>query len=266
MQSAMAAAATLVALAFSMATFERWLSRRRPHELVWSVALALFTAGAASLWLGAANGWNGATFRAFYLFGAIVNVPVLALGTVYLLGGKRRGNFWAAVVALGSAFAAGVLVVAPLEAPIPPDRLPRGSEVFGPLPRVLAAVASSVGALVVLGGAALSAWRLARTRRRDEPSDARPSAPRRLVAANLLIAGGTLVLGAGGLFNSVLDEMEAFAVTLVLGIALIFGGFLVATAPGGPRPATGARPDSEPARSAGRRSRAKFDRSPSPSS
>lgn len=217
MQTALAAGATLIALAFSLATFERWLARRRPHELAWTIALALFTAGSAALWLGAANGWNGATFRAFYLFGAVVNVPVLALGTVYLLGGRRRGNFWAATIALGSAFAAGVLVTAPFVGPVPVDRLPRGSEVFGPLPRILAAVASSGGALVVLAGAVLSAWR------------------RRLVVTNLLIAIGTLVLGAGGLFNSVLDEMEAFAVTLVLGIALIFAGFLLATA--GARPA-----------------------------
>src|SRR5205823_7594334 len=110
---------------------------------------------------------------------------------------------------------------------------PRGSEVFGPLPRVLAAVASSVGALVVLGGAAWSAWRLARGRRTGSTGRA-GAVTARLVGANLLIAGGTLVLGAGGILNSVLDEMEGFAVTLVVGISLIFAGFLLATA--APRP------------------------------
>ena len=232
-QTALAAAASLVALAFALSTFERWLDRRRPHELAWSIALAMFTAGSAALWLGAANGWDGPTFRAFYLFGAIVNVPTLALGTVYLLGGKRRGDRWAVVVGLASAFAAGVIAVAPLRHPIPAHRLPRGSEVFGPLPRVLAAVASSVGALVVLGGGAWSAWRLARGRRAGSTGGA-GAVTARLVGANLLIAGGTLVLGAGGILNSVLDEMEGFAVTLVVGISLIFAGFLLATA--APRP------------------------------
>jgi hypothetical protein len=52
----------------------------------------------------------------------------------------------------------------------------------------------------------------------------------RLAGANVLIAVGTLVLGAGGVLNSVLDEMEGFAVTLVVGITLIFAGFLVSTA------------------------------------
>src|SRR4029450_9982694 len=87
--TALAATATLLAGAFAAATFERWLERRRRHELAWSVALTFFAAGALSLWAGAALGWDGPTFRLFYLFGAIVNVPTLALGTVYLLAGRK---------------------------------------------------------------------------------------------------------------------------------------------------------------------------------
>jgi len=221
MQSALAAGAALVALAFAMATFERWLAAHKPHELAWSVSLLLFSLGAASLLVGAASGWNEWTFRLFFLFGAILNVPFLALGTVYLLGGRRRGNACALAIGLGGAFAAGVMMVAPLRAPVPVDQLPRGQEVFGALPRVLAAVASGGGAIVVIGGAAWSAWRFRR-------------GP--MLMANLLIAFATLVLSAGGLLNSVLEEMEAFAVTLVAGITVLFAGFLVAT--GSPPPGT----------------------------
>src|SRR5438105_15568099 len=113
-----------------MSTFERWLAGRRRHELVWSVAMALFFVGAAFLWVGASTGWTVPVFRGFYLFGAIVNVPVLALGTVYLLGRRRTGDCWAAAVALGAAFAAGVLVAAPAHSIAHPGRLPQGSEVF----------------------------------------------------------------------------------------------------------------------------------------
>lgn len=232
---ALASGATVVSVAFAGATFERWLRRRRRHELAWSVALALFACGALSLWAGAAVGWDGLTFRLFYLFGAIVNVPFLALGTLYLLLGRRRGDRWAVVITLACAFAAGVLTVAPLTGTIEPDVLPRGSEVFGPLPRVLAAVASGLGATVVFVGAAWSAIRLLASARRP-PTDgqvgARTSAvgPRRLAVGNLLIAAGTAVLSGSGLLNSVLGEMDAFAVTLTLGITVLFAGFLVATA------------------------------------
>src|SRR5258708_24873397 len=131
---ALAVGAAIVARAFSMSTFEGWLERHRRHELAWSVALAMFVVAAGALALGAAAGWNGATFRVFYLFGAILDVPFLALGTVYLLAGPRHGDRWAAVVGLAGAFAAGVIVMAPFTPPLPPHCLPQGSPVFAPLP------------------------------------------------------------------------------------------------------------------------------------
>ena len=214
LHTALASAAALVALAFAMCTFERWLARHRPHELAWSVSLALFSLASAALAAGAALGWGPVTFRLFYLFGAIVNVPFLALGTVYLLAARRKADLCAVGVVVFSAFAAGVVAVAPFTADLPRQELARGSEVFGPLPRILAATASGIGALVVVAGAV---WSAARVRRA------------RVVAANVLIALGTLITGASGLLNSVLDEMTGFAVALVAGITVLFAGVLVAT-------------------------------------
>jgi hypothetical protein len=226
-QSALAAGATLVAVAFSLSTFERWVARRRRHELAWAVALALFAAGALFLALGASIGWSLPVFRAFYLFGAVVNVPVLALGTVYLLGGRRAGDRAAIGVGAFAAFAAGVILSAPAHPIANATALPQGSDVFEALPRVLAAVASGSGALVVFGGAAWSAWRRQRT------------------WANVVIAAGTLVLGASGLFNSVLGQMEAFAVTLALGVSILYAGFLLAVTPAR-RPTPPATPAAAP--------------------
>jgi hypothetical protein len=214
LHTALAVAAGLVATAFAMSTWDRFLARRHRHELAWSLALAFFAIAAFSLAAGAAFGWTEASFKAFYIFGAIVNVPFLALGTVYLLWGERAGDRAFVGVAVACAFAAGVVVGAPLRGPLPSDRLVQGSEVFGALPRVLAALCSAVPALVIFGGAAWSAWRYRRGR---------------MLWSNVLIALGTVLLSSSGLFNSVLGEMDAFAVALVLGITVVFGGFLVAT-------------------------------------
>lgn len=219
-ESALAAGAALVAIAFSMSTFEGWLERRQPQQLAWSIALAMFAAGSGALWWGAAGGWSGPTFRIFWTFGAIANVPVLALGTSYLLAPRRLADRTAAVVALVTAFAAGVSVAAPFRSPVPGDRLPQGSEVFGPLPRFFAAFLSAGGASVILAGAVWSIWRY--WRRRESRST-------RMVIANSLIAAGTLTLSASGLLNSVLGEMRAFAVTLAAGVTMLFVGFIVAS-------------------------------------
>lgn len=198
----------MVALAFALATFERWVTRRRPQELAWSAALALFALGALSLWLGAALGWDAWSFRLFYLFGAIANVPVLALGSVYLLS-RRAGHLTAMVLAVGLGFAAGIMAVTPVGT-ITPAELPQGSDVLEPLPRILAAGCSAGGALVVF---AVALWSVVRRQR---------------VVGNALIALGTVILSASGLLNSVLGEMDAFAVTLTVGVTVLFAGFLAA--------------------------------------
>ena len=48
---------------------------------------------------------------------------------------------------------------------------------------------------------------------------------------NLLIAAGTLVLSASGTLAGRLGKDRAFAVTLLVGIVVLFAGFLVASAP-----------------------------------
>ena len=213
-----AAATTLISLAFALSTLERWLDRRRPHERAWTIALFLFAGASASQWWGAAAGWTGLSFRLFYLLGPILSVPELALGTVHLLSPARVSRRVETGVHAYALVATGVLLATPLTGPVHAAVLPQGSDVFGPLPRILAASGSGLGALVLIGGAVWSAARLVGKR-----------ATRRLAAANGVIALGALALSAGGLFNSVADEMTSFALAHTLGISLVFGGFLLTT-------------------------------------
>ena len=52
---------------------------------------------------------------------------------------------------------------------------------------------------------------------------------RRHATSNTLIALGTLVLSASGTLAGRLGEDRAFAVTLLVGIVVLFSGFLVAS-------------------------------------
>jgi hypothetical protein len=51
----------------------------------------------------------------------------------------------------------------------------------------------------------------------------------RLAAANALIALGTLVLSSGGLVQGVVGHDEAFALSLAVGISVIYVGFVLAS-------------------------------------
>lgn len=229
MNTALAAAATLVAIAFAMSTLDRWLRRRRPHEMAWTVSLALFALGSGALWWAEADGWALGSFRVFYVAGAVLNVPWLALGTVYLLAGPEIGNRVRSWLVLLSGFTVGVVMFSPTRGAITPREFPTGKEVFGVAPRVLAAVGSGVAAVVIIAGALWSAWRVWRGRVPSLGAARTVLAPGRLVVGNVLIAIGTLVLSASGTLAGRLGKDRAFAVTLLVGICVLFAGFLVAT-------------------------------------
>ena len=111
-------------------TLERWLARRRRHDLAWAAAMALFALGALAYFFGVATGWRAWSFKVFYLLGGVLTVPVLALGTVYLLGGRRLGDRVALAVALVGSFSDRRGADRPAAAPArhrPPQRRTRGA-------------------------------------------------------------------------------------------------------------------------------------------
>src|SRR5437773_591626 len=238
MVAGLAFVATAVATLFAEATFKRWRQGHRPHEAAWTVALALFALASAALATGASTGWDRGVFRVFYLLGAVLNVPWLALGTVYLLLGERVGRRVRALLVFASGLAVGVMLTAPVSGDVSGSAtIPVGKEVFGVFPRVLAGVGSGLGALVVFGGAAWPAVRFARAARGGAAAPRAGGPPAgRMAAANALIALGTLILSGGGTLQGVLGHDEAFTVSLAGGIAVVYIGFLVAARPA-PAPA-----------------------------
>lgn len=232
--SALGAIAMAVSTAFACLTADRWQRRRKPHELAWTQSMIMFALASAAYWSAGAIGWTSWNFRVFYLFGAILNVPFLAVGTLYLLGDQLPGGrdlgrrVHGALIPIAT-FCAGVVAVTPLRAPLPADGMPEGKAVFGVLPRVMAAVGSGLGATVLIAGAAWSAWRLIVRK-----------GPGRLALTNVLIAAGSIVLSLGGTFFTGEEVEVGFGIFLVAGIIVLFTGFLVST-PAAQGPATSAQ-------------------------
>lgn len=228
---AIAGAAGLVACAFMLSTFDRWLRRRQPHELAWSIAMALFSVGSLALWWAESIGWTIGIFRLFFLCGAVLNVSWLALGTVYLLVGRTIGDLVRTWLIAASGFAAGVVGVSPAKAPIVRAEFPIGREIFGAAPRILAAVGSGVPALIIIAGAVWSTWRVLGWK--SPTWSSRTSrivmSPGRMAIGNIVIATGTLILSASGLIAGRLGQDRAFSITLLIGVCALFGGFLIAS-------------------------------------
>jgi len=229
--SALAASAGLISLAFCLLTYDRWLRRRAAHDLAWTIAMALFALGAGSLWWAESRGWSAASFRVFFLTGAILNVPWLGLGTVYLLFGQRVGHAVRTVLILLSGIAVGVVLTAPTKRAVDPENFPTAKELFGVGPRLFAALGSAIPALVIIVGALWSALRIMQHRVPAATTSARRAAihPKQLAAGNLLIALGAIVLSASGTIAGRLGKDRAFAITLLVGVSILFAGFIVAS-------------------------------------
>ena len=214
------AVAVLASAAFAVAVLMQYLQRRRPYQLAWGIALSMFAFASLALTLGVATGWTPADFKLYYLFGAVLNVPWLALGTVLLLG--RPGGIRAYLVCLVVFSLAAVVLVAlaPVtDADLAGKLVPEGRDFLPIAVRVLAVVGNVVGTLVVIGGAVSSGLAL-RHRRELRPR----------FEGNLLIALGVAIAAGGGVF-AFLDQSGKLGAGLALGACVMYAGFWRASTP-----------------------------------
>jgi len=232
-------AAALVSAAFSISLIRQFIERHKPHQLAWGVAMATFAAASLSASLGMMAGWNPALFRSYYLFGAVVNVPILALGTLYLYLPRRLGHAAAMGVVAVSVAGAFAVFNAGLQTSLNgfAGAIPAGSEVMAPAVRALSRYYSYAGFVIVVAGAVWSTLRLYR----------RPGIGfRRLAQGNALIALGTVVVALGSAFARH-GRGTIFAVGLATGVTVMFMGFLrTRTGPPASEPKSGAEPAGDP--------------------
>lgn len=212
--------ATVVALEFTLALVRRWRTSRRPYLRSWALSLAFFTLGCGALWYAEAFGWNDVTFRLYYIGGALLAVPWLAMGEIELLARPAVARVLLAFLVLFSLDAAITLAVIPLVdgAQVSGFAIPEGRDYLPGLARGLVVVANSVGTLVVVGG---TLWSARRSR------GAGPAARARF-RGTLVILLGVLVAAAGGSLTF-LDQVESQAVTLTVGVAVMYAGFVLAS-------------------------------------
>jgi hypothetical protein len=215
--------ATLISAAFAVTLWLQYRTKPRPYLLAWSVALAFYAIAALTEVIGAANGWNPLLYRIYYYFGAIILVGVLAQGSIYLLAPRfSRPALWVLIVlaAIGLAGIAGATLQPGLldtrQVPsVDTIRLEHGS--FNVVALIMAAVVNSVGTVILVGGAAWSAYG---AWRRGAPSS-------RLVA-NILIAAGALIVAGASTLTRLFHVYELFYVGQAIGVLVMFGGFLAA--------------------------------------
>ena len=165
--------AVVVSSLFAQAMLVRYTADHQPQHRAWAIALAMFALASAALATGDVDRLGQRHLPGLLPARRGRQRPVAGPRHRVPPGPEptARRVHWGLV--LFSGFAAGVLLSCPME-PVDGTAIPVGKDVFGALPRVLAAVGSGVAAVVIIAGAVVSAVALpARSR------DPGPRPPRR---------------------------------------------------------------------------------------
>ena len=188
-------------------------SKGRPALVMWAIGFAMFALAALAGALARSGTEPETMYRVFYLFGGILNVTWLGLGTMFLLA-PRTGRASLVAVLLFSLVAAYATFTTPVNLQVALDSgrgYPDGS-----LPRILAGIGSGLGSVVLIGGALWSGWIFLRRRHNGKRA-----------LANAIIAVGVLIVAAGGTvtFTGANGVLET---TNLVGLVVMFAGFLLA--------------------------------------
>ena len=215
---------TIVSLIFAAAVFNRWRFKRPPHLLLWGSGLVLYGLGTLSEVILAFT-FSPLFLKVWYLCGAMLVAAWLGQGTVYLLVRRRRvANGLMILLGLASIASLLLIAAAPVSAGASFDTARPVSEQYkeflvrsGPV-TLLTIVLNIYGTLTLVGGAIFSAflfWRKNVLANR--------------MLGNILIAAGALMPALGGSLVKA-GLVDFLYLSEFLGVVLMYGGFLLATA------------------------------------
>ena len=206
--------AAVVGAAFAVVVGRQYMRRRKPYQAIWALALAMFGVAAAFETVGQLTGWSDATYKGYYLFGGLLNVGWLGIGSLLLLVPMRAGRVAVIVMVLISL----ISVVAVLGAHTNPALLKAQVPARGAIdvPGALALITNLGGSLLLVGGAAYSAWK-----------SARAGAPRNRVLGLAILAAGAFIVAGGHSYAQSKGVYIAQPLSEALGIVAMFAGFLV---------------------------------------
>jgi hypothetical protein len=95
-------ASAALCVVFAVVLARQWWGRRRPYQLAWAIGMGWYGLASGADAFGQLVGWGEATYRTWYLAGALMAAAWLGLGEVYLLRATGLGEVAAAGVFLGS--------------------------------------------------------------------------------------------------------------------------------------------------------------------
>jgi hypothetical protein len=212
----------ILSLVFTVLVVLQYLQRKRVHQLMWGIALALWTIGVAAEVVATVRGWGNLTYRGYYATGALLIPAWLGMGTLFLVIGRKWANIILAALVVLSVIGIVLIAFSPIQA----TQLHNTGGQFVPLKvfpffpvELLLIVLNTFGAVAFVGGALWSVIQFARIQAMGE----------RALATGFIAIGGIIAAAAHSL--GVLAGIELFRISELLALVFIFVGFLMSSRP-----------------------------------
>jgi hypothetical protein len=218
----------VVSSVFTVHLAKQYFDRRKLHQIIWTISMALFATGAYLEFLMSVIPVSGPLFDVYYL-SIGPQVGLLGAGVVYLLR-PRFGRYVLYTVLILVVALLGAVLVWPVDISGNVTGVPgpvmsyqqwfQTSTVYGiyfavaafaQVPRDITQVLNSLGAILVIGGGVLS---FVIDRRRYYA---------------VLIAAGALMNAVGGILLGILGDPSVFLYFEFLGIVLFYLGFILSS-------------------------------------
>lgn len=229
MDSVASLAAATAASFFAVDLWRGYRRRPRPHIAAYGAGMTMFALATWALFIGVTFGWTGGAYRTFFLFGAVLNIPFLALGSMFLVVGRRSGHAMTIFLGALTAISTTLTLTVAFQHELPIGGVPHDIFATGFGPRLFAAIGGGTGATILMVLAAVSLVRFWKK-------------SRHLVWGNALILAGTGAAASGGTVLA-FGEATWFALSLLVAVSLIWAGYRVAS---GRRAVVGATETAQP--------------------
>ena len=217
-------ASSALSFTFAIFIFVRYARKRGLHLLLWGLGTIMYGIGGLAEALHGLVGYSALGFRLWYLFGAMLVAAWLGQGTIYLLIKKSIAHVLMAILFAASISGAIRVFGATLDPSLMTESVHTGSELSGHAitsggVRILTPFFNLYGTVALVGGAIWSAVVFFKKR-----------VLLHRTLGNLLIAAGAILPAFGGTFSRA-GIPNALYISELLGVVLLFLGFLRATTP-----------------------------------
>lgn len=205
---------TLISAVFTYKILSRYSFKpQAKHLLWWGIGVGIYGAGTLVESLTTLFGWNVVFFKAWYIVGALLGGAPLALGTVYLLMGKRAGDIGLTLLSVTVAVTSVFVILSPVNYALVDSSILNSKVLEWQQIRMVSPFVNGFAAIFLIGGAFYSAGVYFK----------RPDTRHRFIG-NLLIAIGAILPGVGGMYSR-LGHTEVLYLGELVGIILIWAGY-----------------------------------------